>query len=59
MTRTVSLIPLVNMWCPQTAYPTMAIPIAERQMATYPKRGRREKTGMISLMIPMAGSTMM
>ena len=33
MTRAVSLIPLVNMWCPQTAYPTMAMPRADMQTA--------------------------
>jgi hypothetical protein len=56
--RAVSLMPLVNIWCPQTKYPTLAIAIADSMIATYPKTDLFEKTGITSLMTPIAGRIM-
>jgi hypothetical protein len=52
-------MPLVNMWCAQTRDPETAMAIEEARMALYPKIDFREKTGMISEMIPIPGRIMM
>src|SRR5947208_13046843 len=41
-------IPMVNMWCAQTADDTVPIPTVAPIIAARPKIGLREKTGMIS-----------
>ncbi len=51
--------PVVNMWCAHTSIEKNAIASVENATALYPKIGLREKTGMISEIIPNAGSTMM
>ena len=48
-------IPEVNMWCPHTRNPMKAIASDEYAIALYPKIGFREKTGITSEMIPIAG----
>src|SRR3990167_5984970 len=49
------LIPLTNMWGPQTIQLRNAMPIIENAIAWYPKIGFRAKTGRISEAMPIAG----
>ena len=51
--------PLVNMWCPHTSEPMMAIERLEKAMPLYPKMGRCAWTATISLITPNAGRIMM
>jgi hypothetical protein len=43
------------MWCAHTPKPRNAIAAPAKTTAEYPNRGFREKTGMISETIPIAG----
>ena len=52
-------MPTVNMWCSQTLKPTTPVRMVEIATYGYPTIGRREKTGMISEIIPVAGRKMM
>ena len=54
-----ALMPTVNMWCAHTEKLINPIPTDAATMAGYPKMALREKTGMISLTNPKAGSTRM
>jgi hypothetical protein len=47
------------MWCPHVSIPTSAMPSVERAMALYEKVFLCENVGTISLITPIAGSTMM
>ena len=49
-------MPVVNMWWLQTAKPINPIMAPEKTIKPYPKRGLREKTGITSETIPMAGN---
>ena len=51
--------PVVNMWCAHTEKPRAPMPTVANTKALYPNSGLREKTGSTSLMIPIAGRTMM
>src|SRR6266571_739705 len=57
--RTVTEMPVVNMWCAQTRNPTNPMLNIAIAIALYPKIGLRDIFGMTSLITPIAGSTMM
>ena len=48
-------MPTVNMWCSHTPKPTSPVSIVEIATNAYPTIGRRENTGMISEIMPVAG----
>ena len=52
-------IPTVNIWCAHTLRLIKPIATVAATIAGYPKIALREKTGMISLTNPNAGSTRM
>ena len=48
-------IPVVNIWWLQTAKPMNPMMPPEKTINPYPKSGLREKTGIISEIMPIAG----
>ena len=49
--------PVVNMWCAHTEKPRAPMATVAKTNALYPNSGLREKTGRISLIMPIAGRT--
>src|SRR5665213_2770165 len=54
-----STTPVVNMWCAQTPNESAPMVIVAKTIPLYPKTGLREKTGMISVMMPKNGRARM
>ena len=52
-------MPTVNMWCSHTLKPTTPVRIVEIATKGYPTIGRRENTGIIRDIIPVAGRKIM